>query len=534
MTAARTVSHWAPDGSIALREVSLGALLREAADAVPERVALVEGVAGDRRRWTYRELWADSERVAGALLERFAPGERVAVYAPNSPEWVLLQHAVALAGLLLVPLNPAYRSGEVETILRESGAAGIVSVSRFRDNECGEIAAALATRLPTVRETIALSQIREWTTSGPVPALPQVRSGDPFLLQFTSGTTGVPKGALLHHRGVINSAAHVADRAAFPDGGSWINAMPMFHIAGSCVTHMGCLSHRGTFVLAPAFEPGLMLDLIETEHGNASLIVPTMILAMLEHPDLARRDLSSLRTILSGAADVAPALVHRAKAAFGCEFTILYGQTEFNGNVSTTRREDSVEDQTTTVGIPIPHAEVKVADLDGNAVPVGVDGEICARGYQVMLGYDGGPESTAIDADGWLHTGDLGTMDARGYLRITGRLKDMIIRGGMNLYPREIEEVLFDHPSVAQVSVVGLPDPTWGEIVAAVVIPRDPGRPLPAGELEEFCRARLARHKVPRRWYVASEFPLTPSGKVQKFRLRELIADGRIEGVAAG
>ena len=277
-----------------------------------------------------------------------------------------------------------------------------------------------------------------------------------------------------------------------------------------------------------------MLELIESERGNATLIVPTMILAMLEHEEMSTRDLSSLITVVTGAANVPAALVERARDEMGCGCMVVYGQTEINGTVATTRRDDSVEDQTTTVGIPLPHAELKLVDPDGATVALGQDGEICVRGFQLMDGYDYLSEETAqiIDVDGWLHTGDLGTMDARGYLCITGRLKDMIIRGGMNLYPREIENVVFDHPEVGQVSVIGLPDETWGEIVAAVIVPREPTRPPDAIALEDFCRARLSRHKVPRRWFVVETFPLTPSGKIQKFRLSEMIAEGELQPVA--
>ncbi len=530
-----TESYWPADASTELLDTTLGALLREVAAAVPDRMALVTGDEDParRRRWTYAQLLGDSERLARALLGHFEPGQRIAVYAPNCAEWVVLQHGASLAGLQLVPLNPAYKAAEVETILRGAGATGIFHTDRFRDNDVAAVVDQLSARIDGLRLTLPMAELEAFSASGDSDRpLPRVDPGDVLQIQFTSGTTGIPKGALLHHRGVINSSRFTALRAGFPDGGVWVNAMPMFHIAGAAVCRIGCLSRRGTFVLAPGFDAGGLLELIESESGNATLIVPTMILAMLGHESFRSRDLTSLLTVLSGAADVPAALVDRTTAEMGCRFSILFGQSEMNGVISQTHLADDVADQTQTVGTPLPQLEVKIADpVDGSVVPIGQDGEICVRGYQAMLGYVGAPADTAatIDAEGWLHMGDLGTMDGRGYLRITGRLKDMIIRGGMNLYPREIENVLFEHPDVAQVSVVGMPDEQWGEIVAAAVLARDPERPPDPAALRAYCQERLARHKAPSQWYILDHFPLTPTGKVQKFVLREWIATGAIQ-----
>jgi fatty-acyl-CoA synthase len=308
----------------------------------------------------------------------------------------------------------------------------------------------------------------------------------------------------------------------------------MFHIAGPVVTGMATLISRGTYVLAPRFDPALMLELIESERANATLIVPTMIIDLLDHPDFPMRDLSSMKVILTGAAAVPAALVRRAKDAFGCGLVILFGQTEVNGVVSQTTLNDTIEDQTQTLGRPLPQVEVRIADpVTGSVQPLEVPGEICVRGYQNMHGYCGLEEDTkaAISADGWLRTGDIGVMDSRGYLRIVGRLKDMIIRGGMNVYPREIEDVLFDHPEVAGISVVGIPDEKWGEIVAAVIRPVDLAAPPSPDELHAFCRARLAAHKAPAAWYFVEGYPLTPSGKVQKFMLQRWIEAGTIQAI---
>jgi fatty-acyl-CoA synthase len=308
----------------------------------------------------------------------------------------------------------------------------------------------------------------------------------------------------------------------------------MFHIGGGTLTELGTIAQRGTYVLLPGFDPGLVLELIEAYRGTIMLAVPTMLLALLEQPGLADRDLSSLQTVMSGAAVVPAALVRRTTETFGCQTAIVFGQTELHGVISQTQLDDSPEDQSETIGRPLPQVEVKIADpVTGEVMPVGQVGEICARGYQTMLGYFGLPEETAaaLDGDGWLRTGDLAAMDGRGYLTIAGRLKDMIIRGGENIYPREIEDVLFAHSDVSQAAVLGLADDMWGERVAAVIKPADLANPPSPSALREYCRERLAGFKAPAEWFFVAEYPLTASGKIQKFRLQEDIAAGRITPV---
>jgi acyl-CoA synthetase (AMP-forming)/AMP-acid ligase II len=537
MSVALTNSYWPADTSADLLEVTYGDLLRQAAAEHPNQCALVDGGAPlpSRRRWTYAELLADSERVAHALLNRFEPGERVSIYASNCVEWVLFHHGATLAGLPVVPLNPGYKAKEAEVMLGNAKVAGVFYDERYRDVDIVAVLAELHPRLKHLRELVPLAEIESFsdTGSGVSAPLPTVTPDDPLHIQFTSGTTGVPKGALLPHRGIINSAHFVAERIGFPDGGVWVNAMPMYHSGGAATSRTACLSKHGTFVLAPGFDAGQMLELIESERGNTGLVVPTMILSMLEHESFRSRDLSSMVTLLSGATDVPASLVHRTKSEMRCRVTIMFGQSEVSGVLTTTHPEDSVEDQAQTVGQPLPRAEVKIAGPDGTILPLDTSGEICVRGYQTMLGYLDMPDATraTLDGDGWLRTGDLGAMDNRGFIRITGRLKDVIIRGGLNLYPREIEEVILEHPEVVQVSVVGIPDEKYGEIVAAVVIPRDPAAPPPPEVLTTYCKQRVARYKAPAQWFMVDRFPLTASGKVQKFVLTEWITAETIRPV---
>lgn len=525
-----TQSYWQADKSEDLWELTMGDLLRKAAAECPDRVALVDGVADihQRRRWTYRELLATAEALARSLLTEFDVGDRVAIISANSAEWILLQHAMSLAGIVLVSVNPAYGEQEVETILSRCGAKGVFYQPEYRGRNLGDLLKKVGEKHPCLCFSMEELESFAGKADGSV-ALPEIRPESILQIQFTSGTTGVPKGACLHHLGAVNTSRFVAKRAGFPPGGVCVNAMPMFHIAGTVVTSLGTLSQQGTYVIVPGFEPELILDLFETEKGNISLLVPTMILAMMESPSFSKRNLSSVTTLLTGAADVPKELVYRTKEAFDCNLVILFGQTEVNGVVSQTRVEDTAEDQSSTLGLPLPHAEVCISDPEtGEIQPIGEPGEIYVRGYQNMHGYFNAEEATqkTIREDGWLCTGDAGIMDERGYIKITGRLKDMIIRGGMNIYPREIEEVLFNHPAVNQASVIGIPDPYWGEVIAAVIIP-EKGLAVPGfDELFAYCRAHLSPHKSPIKWAVVEEFPLTPTGKVQKFALRDAVTKG--------
>jgi fatty-acyl-CoA synthase len=373
------------------------------------------------------------------------------------------------------------------------------------------ILAQVRDRLPRLREVIMLG---EWPAGdGP---LPEVDPASPAQILYTSGTTGRPKAAVLTHRGLTNNARLAAEAIGLRAGDVLVNPMPYFHVAGGGMITLGLVQTLGTQVVLPRFDPGRMLELTERYRGTVIGGVPTMLTALLAAAARAPRDLSSLRLALAGGATVPPELVRQVEAEFGVPFTLTFGQTESSCSITMTRPSDTADDRAETLGRPLPQTEVKITDMaTGATVPCGTVGEICTRGYLVMDGYLGDPEATsaAIDADGWLHTGDLGSMDERGYCRIAGRLKEMIIRGGENIYPREIEAVLASHPGVAEAVVVGVPDRFWGEVVGAVI---RPAFDVVEAELAEHCLKRLAAYKTPVRWLFTDGFPLTSTGKIRK------------------
>jgi fatty-acyl-CoA synthase len=508
-----------------LREATVGGVLIEAAADAPDMPALLEvhadGSSG--RQWTYRELLADVEQLADALLSRFEPGERIAIWSPNSPEWVIIEFAAALAGLTLVTVNPAYQRKELAYVLQQSRSVGLFLVSECRGNPMAEIARDVCASLPDIREVVDLDDRAALFAMPRAPRpRPIVRSSDPVQVQYTSGTTGFPKGAVLSHRNLTNNARFALLRMGARAGDVYLNMMPLFHTAGCSIGVLGCVQLHCYLVVARLFEPGNMLSIIERERISLFIAVPTMLIAMLEVYARQPRNVDSLRLVLSGGAVVPPEIVARIEQTFSCGFTIIYGQTETSPGLTQTRLDDPHAERTQTIGQPYPHTELSIRDLNNAIVPIDNVGEICARGHSVMLGYNDNPEATArtIDNDGWLHTGDLGVMDENGFVRITGRLKDMIIRGGENIFPAEIENVLTTHPAVAEVAVVGVPDPHWGEIAIAFLRARA-GATLDAAELIRHVRSELAAPKTPAHWVVLDAFPMTGSGKVQKFVLRE-------------
>lgn len=526
-----TESHFPAQPDEDVLETTVGGVLRTQAALTPNARALTEaGMDGKLgRSWTYAQLLADSERLAQALLTRFQPSERICIWAPNAPEWVLLEYGAALAGLTLVTANPGYKPRELKFVLEQSRSAGLFLTREYRGNPMWEIAAEVAQQLPALREVTDVDDHAALFAGAEAQAvLPRVLPGDPVQIQYTSGTTGFPKGAVLHHRGVTNNARFCFARMKSPPGETVLNFMPMFHTAGCGLITLGSVQYGAHMILAKLFDPDKMLDIIEAEGVNSLLGVPTMLTAMCEAQARRPRQKSSLRIATSGGSMVAPELVRKVRALFDCEMQPLYGQTESSPLLTQCRSEHAIEDLCETVGQAMPQTELSIRDPHTNAVmPVGAVGEICARGYCVMIGYNDNPEANAkaIDSEGWLHTGDLGTMDSRGFVKITGRVKEMIIRGGENLFPAEIENVLLEHADVAEVAVVGAPDERLGEIVVCFVRLRAETS-LDKAALIAHCRERIAAQKTPAHWIAVHEWPLTGSGKIQKFVLRDRFVAG--------
>ncbi len=530
-----TSSYWPADTSQPVWRMTAGDALRRSASLAGECTALVEimpqgmssltGANSTNRRWTYTQLLADAEACAGLLLSKFDPGTSICLWAPNVPEWVIIQYGAALAGMVLVTANPSLRSEELDHILDRSGARALFHVDAFRGTDMAALAekvgGACLQRLRIHNFDAALEPFR-----GEI-SLPEVAFDAPAQLQFTSGTTGHPKGALLHHYGLVTNAAFVGARTR-EDGDVIVTPMPLFHTAGSVLSVLTSAVSLSTLVLPVMFDPALMLDTIESEKATKTSGVPTMLAAMIDEQAARPRDLSTLRVIASGGSPVAPELLARAERAFGCPLVSVYGQTELSPVVCATDIADEVEDRASTSGRPLPQVEIRIAEpLTGETLPIGQEGEIQARGYQTMLEYIGEPDATAATllADGWLRTGDLGTMDSRGFVRVTGRLSDMIIRGGENIYPAEIEAALLRHAAVAEVAVFGIPDEYWGETVAAALRFKTGFAHPAADEMKRHCRSLLSPQKTPARWYVVEAFPMTSSGKIKKFALAEQFGD---------
>lgn len=535
---ALTRSYWPADDSRPLLRKTEGDALREASAKAPDQLALVEkmpkdwasltGADSTGRRWTYAELLDDALACAHWLLQRFSPGERICVWAPNVPEWVILQYGAALAGMVLVTANPALRAQELQYVLRKSRASALFHTDLFRGSDMAAMAGATVagTTVATVSFTGWLEEIRSASSEG---LLPHVDPHGPAQIQYTSGTTGDPKGALLHRMGLVTNASYVAARAG-QNQDVYICPMPLFHTAGSVMSVLGCVTTLSTLVLVAVFEPDLVLQAIEDERGTRMGAVPTMLLALLEQLKTRQYDVSSLKLAMSGGAPVPVTLTERVRRELGCDLVTVFGQTELSPIVCETSPDDSAEDKANTAGKPLWNVEVRIAGSDGAVAPIGQEGEIQVRGYQTMLEYFEQPDATrqTLLEDGWLCTGDLGIMDERGYCKVTGRLKDMIIRGGENIYPAQVETVLMRHEAVADAAVFGIPDDHWGEQVAAALRWRDGMEPCSAEQLKHYCRQHIAAHKTPEHWFVCDAFPLTGSGKVQKFRLKQMARDGAL------
>ena len=512
---------------------TIGDNLDRMAERFPDREALSIPYQGVRM--TYAELVEEANLVARALIaggvER---GDRVGIWAPNCAEWVVVQYATAKAGVILVNVNPAYRTTELEYALNQSGCRMLVAARRFKTSDYVEMVEDVRPRCRALERVVWLDapEWEELWAAGERAADDERASrqallqfDDPINIQYTSGTTGFPKGATLTHHNILNNGYFVGVGCRYTQEDRICIPVPFYHCFGMVMGNLGATSHGACMVVpAPSFEPGAVLATVQDERCTSLYGVPTMFIAELGHPDFASYDLTSLRTGIMAGSPCPVEVMRRVIERMHMEdVTICYGMTETSPVSTQTGADDPVERRVGTVGRVHPHIEVKVVDPEtGNIVPRGETGEFLTRGYSVMLGYWDAPEKTAeaIDEAGWMHTGDLATMDEDGYLKIVGRSKDMVIRGGENVYPREVEEFLYGHPDVSDVQVVGVPDLRYGEELCAFVILHDGAATTPE-ELQEWCRGRIAHFKVPRYVQIVSAFPMTVTGKVQKFKLRE-------------
>jgi fatty-acyl-CoA synthase len=531
-------AHWPADESVDLVDLTVGGLLALRARDHTDRLAIV-GVGHDdgvEVRLSYMELYDQAGRVATALSAFAERGNFVAIWAPNVLEWTIIQYGAALAGLVLVALNPALREEELEYALTHSGATVLLYADTSRDYDNARVVDTLRPRLPRLH-CISLSDRKQWQASeisadvlGAAPKDPD----EAVMLQYTSGTTGRPKGVLLKHRSLVNVAKLTLDAVQVAAGSVCLNPLPLFHTAGCVIATLGPLWIGGTVVLVERFRPAAVLEALRRENVSVLFYVPAVLDALLECQRLASTPAPRLQVIMGGASDVPATMIENAELVFGAPVMNLFGQTELAPVLSATRPSDSRADQLATVGRPLPHVECKIVDpVTNETLAVGEPGEICARGYQQFLGYLNDPDATArtVDEDGYVHTGDLGTLDGRGYLSVTGRLKELIIRGGENISPAEIEGVLVGHEAVLEASVVGIPDDRWGEVVAAVIRIADDADRLLKTDIVDYVGGRLAPFKVPARWFVIDALPVTPTGKVRKFELRDSIASGQLREI---
>lgn len=513
---------------------TIGADLDRAVAAWPGREALVDVVSG--RRWTYAEFGAAVDEVARALLALgAAKGDRVGIWAVNCPEWVLVQYATARIGVILVNINPAYRAHELEYVLKQAGISVLFASLAHKGSDYRALVAQVRGGCPELRDVVHIGD-PSWTafTAGasrvprdrPARLQAELSCDDPINIQYTSGTTGFPKGATLSHHNILNNGYWVGRTVGYTEQDRVCLPVPFYHCFGMVMGNLGATSHGACIVIpAPSFEPKATLEAVQRERCTSLYGVPTMFIAELNLPDFADCDLSSLRTGIMAGSPCPVEVMKRVVAEMHMEeVSICYGMTETSPVSLQTRRDDDLEHRTGTVGRALPHIEVKIVDpATGVTRPRGGAGELCTRGYSVMLGYWDEPEKTAeaVDPGRWMHTGDLAVMRDDGYVEIVGRIKDMIIRGGENIYPREIEEFLYAHPKIRDVQVVGVPHERYGEEVLACVIPADPADPLTLAELRAFCADRLAHYKIPSRLQILDGFPMTVSGKVRKIELRE-------------
>ena len=542
-------------------ELTVGALLDDIAGRFPDNEALVYVERG--LRYSYRQFNERCRQVAKGLLGMgVKKGDHLSIWAYNVPEWVVLQFATAKIGAVLVTVNTSYKSAELEYILEQSDSSTLFLVQGFKDTDYlqtlsqvvpelprarpGELASA---RLPFLKNVVFLGEgapdgmlnfdrmveLGQGISDAQLAAAEQGLSRHEVInMQYTSGTTGFPKGVMLTHFNVVNNGFHIGECMRFTEKDRLCIPVPFFHCFGCVLGVMACVTHGSTMVPVEIFDPLKVLQAIEKERCTAVHGVPTMFIAELEHPSFGGFDLTSLRTGIMAGSNCPIEVMRRViRDMHAGEITIAYGQTESSPVITQTRTDDPLELKVSTVGKVLPNVELKIVDIEsGDQLPPGKQGELCTRGYLVMKGYYKMPEETAkaIDAEGWLHTGDLAVMDENGYCKITGRIKNMIIRGGENIYPREIEEFLYTHPKISDIQVYGVPDPKYGEQVMAAVVLKG-GALLTEEEVQAFCRGRIANYKIPKYVRFVDSYPMTASGKIQKFKLREMaIRELQLEG----
>ncbi|MFI7544303.1 AMP-binding protein [Actinoplanes sp. NPDC049599] len=533
------LSYASATSDVPLLGETIGANLERTVAAFGDREALVDVPSG--RRWTYAQFDEAVNEVARGLLARgINKGDRVGIWAPNCAEWVITQYATAKIGAILVNVNPAYRTHELEYVVRQSGLRLLVSAVAFKTSDYRGMIAEIG-----FTETIFIGT-PDWAkliAGGQGRSLgertAELAFDDPINIQYTSGTTGFPKGATLSHHNILNNGFFVGELVGYTEADRICIPVPLYHCFGMVMGNLAATTHGACMVLpAQGFDPAASLRAVATEKCTSLYGVPTMFIAELGLPDFAEHDLSSLRTGIMAGSPCPVEVMKRVVAEMHMtEVAICYGMTETSPVSTMTRRDDGLDRRTETVGRVMPHLESKVVDsATGLPVPRGEAGELCTRGYSVMLGYWSQPEATkeAIDTARWMHTGDLATMDEDGYLNIVGRIKDLVIRGGENVYPREVEEFLHTHPDVADVQVIGVPDEKYGEELMAWVVLRPQATPLTADAVREFCRGKLAHYKVPRYVHVVDGFPMTVTGKVRKVEMRERAVEILDLGDAAG
>ncbi|MEO7398064.1 MAG: AMP-binding protein [Ilumatobacteraceae bacterium] len=531
-------SYASGPSTIALLGRTIGQDLRRTASSFGAREALVDRSSG--LRLTYAELAARVDEVSlGLLAFGIDKGDRVGIWAPNCAEWVLVQYATAQIGAVLVNVNPSYRTHELAFVLRQAGVRLLVSATDFKMSDYRSMVAEVARECHALERTVFIGT-ESWdellvaaagaTTAELNERMATLSCDDPINIQYTSGTTGFPKGATLSHHNILNNGFFVGETIHYTEHDRVCLPVPFYHCFGMVMGNLGCTSHGSCIVIpAPGFDPVATLEAIAAERCTSLYGVPTMFIAMLDHPGFGNHDLSSLRTgIMAGSPCPVEVMKRVIEEMNMSEVSIAYGMTETSPVSTQTRSDDSVERRVSTVGRVLPHVEIKVIDPDtGVTVKRGTPGELCTRGYSVMLGYWDQPDMTAesIDSARWMHTGDFAVMDVDGYANIVGRIKDMVIRGGENVYPREVEEFLYGHPSIADVQVIGVPDARYGEELMAWIRLHDGATTVDATDIRDFCAGRLAHYKIPRYVHIVDEFPMTVTGKVRKVEMRATAID---------